>query len=237
MRHSFFCALLLLSLTACKPEAPAADSTTTSSSETTSPAAEEPAAASAEQTPTDSPALSLPFLSADEQLALQSLKQKFDEGIRPGFEQRPLSYAYAQHALRLSLDLLNEETFAQVFPYNGDFTLEQNKEQAQQLSFLSYYCGFQMPDGQSVINYFCLKSSSAFMDYLAELGRSNEIIDRAQNGYRTQKQFDPTIRQMVLLEADEGLDFENPGHQLFYFIYHSMINEEYQANLKAQRQM
>ena len=230
MRHSFFFALLLLSLAACNPEAPATDSTTSSSSETTPPVAEEQAA----KTPTDSPALSLSFLSEDEQVALQSLKQKFDAGIRPGFEQRPLSYAYEQHALRLSLDLLNEETSAQVFPYNGAFTLEQNKEQAQQLSFLSYYCGFQLSDGQSIVNYFCLKSSSDFMDYLAELGRTNEIINRVQEGYRSKKQFDPAIRQMVLLEASEGLDFENPGHQLFYFMYHSMINEEYQANLKAQ---
>ncbi|MEL7006050.1 MAG: hypothetical protein AAFN93_25475 [Bacteroidota bacterium] len=83
------------------------------------------------------------------------MKETFDQSIRQGFGQRPLSYVYEQHAIHLRIDALNKELGQQFFSNNRAFSLEEHDALAQQLSLLSDKCGYKFSDDK-IINYYCL---------------------------------------------------------------------------------
>lgn len=64
------------------------------------------------------------------------------------------------------------------------------------------------------------------MNYLSALGENTTLINTVHNLYAQHKTFTPQSHQAVFIEAASALDFTSPSHQLFYFLYHTLANEE-----------
>jgi len=178
--------------------------------------------------PSPNTATSIPVsssMSDNSRSALLELKEQFDAQLRKGFGDRSMAYVYEQHALRMKLDLLNNEPYDYLFPYNGKFSLADHLELVEEMPFLTYKCGFQKEDGE-VIHYYCLGLEGGFIDHLTEVGENNELIKRFAARYQEVKTIDPQAKQDMVLNAQEELSFEELDHQLYYFLFHVCVNEE-----------
>lgn len=158
---------------------------------------------------------------------LFKLKERFDKELSKGISDRPLSYIYEQHALRIRLDILNEEPYVHIYPYNERSSLSDQKKIIDQITFLTDKCGFLNEKTGEKINYYCFSiEEGGYFDYLSKINPPNELIDSFREGYLKEKSINPNIRNLVLMQALDVLDFENIDHQIFYFLFHLSIQEE-----------
>lgn len=169
------------------------------------------------------------YFDAEVVTALMELKEDFDAKFREGYNDRPLSYVYEQHALRMKLDFLNDETFRYVFPYNGKYRLEDFSTQVAQVPFFTNKCGFQLQDSGEIINYTCLNTNEIFFTYLKTIAQENRLIESFADTYPADKTITPNTKRNMLLEASEAFDFNDIDQQVFYFIFHAIVNEEFVA--------
>ncbi len=160
--------------------------------------------------------------------ATLEIKAKFDAGLRK-YEsaERELSTLYEQNSRRLRSHLLAQETFRQVFPFDGEMTLEGVSDLVEQLPYCTKKCGFQTETG--TVNYYCPSTDAGFFSYLASISPSSPIITAFHDSYLEKRMIAPEIRQQMLLSGLEELDFTNPDHQLFYALFQLWINEEMRA--------
>lgn len=172
------------------------------------------------------------FFTPAEQQAILRFKTAFDDGLQNrGGAKRELPYLYEQHARRLRMDYLAQESFSGVFPFNGQLILEQRPELVEGIPFFTHACGFQA-EGEKIVNYYCPALDTAFFNYLDALSPENELIREFAVTYREHKTIVPGTRRKMLLEALEIFNFQNPDHQLFYALFHCWVNEEMQARIR-----
>lgn len=176
-------------------------------------------------------------LEEETMLALNTIKAAFDEGISQGFGDRSPAYIYEQHAIRMRMDYFDDDPYTSVFPYNGDFDLSNLTETVNKLPFMTNKCGFQNPATKEIINYYCFNTNPTFMQYLAAVGETSGMIKRFQERYQQTKTIDADMRQAMLTQSIEEVDFSNPDHQYFYMLFHIVANEERLALEKLQNQL
>ncbi|MEM1216247.1 MAG: hypothetical protein AAGJ82_11205 [Bacteroidota bacterium] len=163
-----------------------------------------------------------------------ALKTAFDEELRKGYNDRSIAYVYEQHALRMKLDFLNNEPFQHILPYNGKYRLSSYSEEIAALPFMTKKCGFQKEETKEIVNYWCFNTNEAFFEYLARLGAQTALIERFRSDYLEYKTITQDIRQEMLLTEEETFDFNNLDQQIFYFLFHATVNEEYWAMKEVQ---
>lgn len=188
-----------------------------------------------DQTKKEATALFSSYYEGDELAAILKLKHIFEQGLTANPGQRPAAFDYEQHALRMRLDFLNQETFEFFYPYNGDFRLSTYPDQVEQLSFLTNKCGFQVIETEEIIHHLCFNTDKRFFDYLEQLGKENAVIASFRDNYLNNKVIVQEDRKSMILNSVEELDWENPDHQLFYFLFHALVNEEHHTSKEAHR--
>lgn len=177
------------------------------------------------------------FLSAETINALNEIKAVFDQGISKGFGDRPPAYVYEQHALRMRMDYFDDDPYTSVFPYNGEFDLSGLTEAVSKLPFITKKCGFQDPTTKEIINYFCFNTNPDYMSYLAAVGENSDLIKGFQYHYQEVKTIDQTLRQNMLTQSVEQIDFASLDQQYFYMMFHIIANEERLALDQLQAQL
>lgn len=150
-------------------------------------------------------------------------------------EKRTVAYAYEQHAIRMRLDYFDKSPVTNLYPFNGKFDFSQVEAAVKTLPFVSNKCGFVVGDKEEVLNYYCPALHAPFFDYLAVLGDSSQLIADFASDYQKAKTITPGIKQQMLLGNDEGIDFDNWDHQLFYLLFHYWVNEELMAYAKVSK--
>ena len=176
------------------------------------------------------------FFSAEAINALNEIKAVFDQRISKGYGDRPPAYVYEQHALRMRMDYFDNDPYTSVFPYNGEFDLSDLREAVKKLPFVTQKCGFQNPATKEVVNYYCFNTNPEFMQYLTKVGENSGLIKGFQQRYQDVKSIDPAMREAMLTQSVEEIDFANLDQQYFYMMFHILVNEERLAleKLKAQ---
>lgn len=193
--------------------------------------------------PTSSSAVEGSTLLADQFLgteaidALNEIKAVFDQGISKGYGDRPPAYVYEQHALRMRMDYFDNDPYTSVFPYNGEFDLSSFTEAVNKLPFISNKCGFQDPTTKEVINYYCFNTDPDYMRYLAAVGENSALVKGFQQHYQETKSITSNMREAMLTQSVEEIDFSSLDHQYFYMMFHILVNEERLALDKLQAQM
>lgn len=176
------------------------------------------------------------YFSATEMNAIIKIKNHFEEGLRQSFEKRTIGYAYTQNALRMRLNLIEEDNSEMPFPFNGDFSLLEFSEDVEKLPFFSKKCGFLAKISDEQVNYYCLAINENYFNYLAVVSDGNGLIDGFVNMYKDKKSITPEYRQEFLMNGMEKLDLNNWDHQFFYMLQQCWRNEELIAYFKAEAQ-
>ena len=169
------------------------------------------------------------FLSPNDVSALHAIKKAFDVGLSSGNNNPDLGDIYHQHAIRMKLNFLNQEPYNTLYPYNNTFDLSEVGEAAAQTQVFSHKCGFLNQQTKETFHHYCLDVASPYFDYLAHLATDNTFIDHFQKRYREVKTIGQEAKQAMLLNGDESLDFSLPAHQMFYMLFHIVVNEERMA--------
>ena len=165
------------------------------------------------------------YFSSQETAAILGIKEVFDKGLKGKSKDRTVSYYYEDHAQRMRMDYFNKFPYTLNYPYNDKFDLRNVTGEVPQLSFLTKKCGFQNKD-QEVVNYYCFKKESRFMEFLQLLGKDNTFIASLHEDYVNQMHITQQIKQHLLMNSQEGLDFQQIEHQVIYMFYQILINEE-----------
>lgn len=173
------------------------------------------------------------FFSATEMKALNTIKNRFEKGLRIGYKQRTVGYAYVQHATRIRLDVLEQSAGKRPYPFDQGFSFAEVEESVKKLPFISHKCGYMRDGTDEVVNYYCLGLDENYFSYLAALPDSSKLIKTFADTYQKQKTITPEIRQAMILESLESLDMDNWDHQLFYLFYQCWLNEELIAYRKV----
>lgn len=166
------------------------------------------------------------FFDSQETAAITRIKQVFDEGLKGSSKKRDLPYIYKDHAQRMRMDYFNKYPYTLNYPYNDKFDLSVVQEEIPSLSFLTKKCGFQKPDIGSTIHYYCLKKEGTFIKFLEDLGKENTLIANLHKDYTSKKHISKEVKQMLVVNSYDELDFQKPEHQLVYMLYQILINEE-----------
>lgn len=156
---------------------------------------------------------------------LLDLIQRFDTKLCEGTKDRSVDECYEFHAVSMKDDLFQNRSYEASFPYNGAFTIDQDSSM-QALSFMTKNCGFQKQESKDIVNYYCFMSESKLMDFLIDIQGGSPLIAAFCKEYQEQKIISPDIRRGMVMESNEHLDFKNPGHRLFYMLFHILTNEE-----------
>ena len=173
------------------------------------------------------------YISLDELKHLMAIKAVFDSSLCFQGTIENLEDCYLSHAQSYSYDMVKQiEQLNQNYPYNTAFELNKVKVHADGLNFLSKNCGFQNEKTGEIVNFYCLKNKSSFIDYLTELGEDNALIQIYQENYTKNKVVSNDIKKRIGATGQFELDFERLDHQIFYLFYHLMINEEVKARQK-----
>ena len=165
------------------------------------------------------------YFSPPETAAILDIKEVFDKGLKENSKDRAISYYYEDHAQRMRLDYFNKFPYTLNYPYNDKFDLRDVATEVPQLSFLTNKCGFQNGD-QEVVNYYCFKKEGRFMEFLQQLGKETPFIAVLHEDYIKQMTITQQIRQHLILDSQERLDFQQVEHQVVYMFYQILINEE-----------
>ncbi|MEM6878442.1 MAG: hypothetical protein AAF544_07785 [Bacteroidota bacterium] len=174
------------------------------------------------------------YFNDDVVAASHQIKDAFESGIRLRSEaDSSLSYLYRQHARRLRTHFFDNDPIVGVFPFNGEWTLTQRADVVAELPFMSNLCGFQKASGETV-NYFCPSLDESYFAYLEEVGEGYAIISEFASDYQETKQIAPAVRQKMIMQSIEDLDFSNYDHQFFYSLFHLWAAEEMRAYIEVQ---
>ena len=178
-----------------------------------------------QQASNDSDNLASTFFDAATFQQIKAIKQLFDEGLLEGYNNRSESYVYEQHALRMRLDLINNESYLAAYPYNGKFDLSGKEDLVSGLPFLTKNCGFQNEKTNVIEHYYCLGLEGRYFDYLEQL-LPNTLIANFVEQYKKIKTINADMKYNIVMHSLEELDFNNLDHQLFYMLFHICVNEE-----------
>lgn len=167
-------------------------------------------------------------LTAEEINALQSLVNQFELGLLEEYKTKDLTQAYQFLALGFRKEILDEGRPTGLYPFKGGFNFSIFQDKAAQLSFLTDACGFQKTN-QEVINYFCLKAESNFIDFYQNASTPNLFITNFLGSYQAAKQITPDMRRNLLMEPYDQIDFTNPTEKSFYVLCLLLVQAEIQA--------
>lgn len=172
----------------------------------------------------DSNDLIAQYFTPSEIETIRQIKEVYDNGLR-GQSEKAIASLYAEHALRMRLDLFNNYPYTLNYPYNGKFDLSMAVIDMDKLSFLSYSCGF-MDKNDKKINHYCFKDDSNFMRFMESLGKDNALIAMLYEDYLSKKTISPAAKQGLVMGSEEKLNFDKQEHQLVYMFYQILVNEE-----------
>jgi len=157
---------------------------------------------------------------------LNKIKEEYETGIKDGFSFPILGEAYKYNSSMFRTDILNDIPYTLTFPYNGKFDLTKHEERVKSMGFFSKKCGFGDKQTDEIIHYWCLSLDETFFSYLDELGKDNEFIKNFAEGYQRSKGITNEMKQRLIWLDEMTIDFNNYDHQVFYMLFHVLINEE-----------
>jgi len=70
------------------------------------------------------------------------------------------------------------------------------------------------------------------MNLMQSLGKDNSLIAGLHTDYMQQKSISPTVKEQLLMNSKESLNFDKAEHQLIYMFYQILTNEERLATNK-----
>lgn len=178
---------------------------------------------------------SIEFFNPVEYTIITQVKEKFERDIASGSQYTGLNQLYTLHAQRMRMDILEQFPFTQNPPYSHDIEYL-SLLNSQELSFVTNACGFVVNDDTRV-NYPCFTKKNSFFDFLSEGVEQVSIISNFIEEYNEVGTITPAIRQQVLMDAVEELNFEKTQHQLFYAFFHILTLEEWRANKSVAARM
>ncbi len=197
------------------------------------------ATASATTTPTINKKQLGKFFAPQEATSMNRVKQVFDEGLKGVSKNRTLPELYRDHAQRMRMDYFNKYPYTLNYPYNDKFDLSLVQAEIPNLSFLNKKCGFQIGDPSAPTNiyHYCLSNKGSFIDFMEDLSKENTLIANLHKDYISKKTISPEVKQLLVINSLDDLDFDKPEHQVVYMFYQILINEERLASnqLKAYR--
>jgi len=162
-----------------------------------------------------------------EQAALLKLKQRFEAGMCKEQKTDKLKACYAGHARMIRSDFFQKIPITMSYPYKTDFQLDETETKSVLSTVWTNKCGYQTDEG--IMNYFCLDAAAKVMDYYKEVAQESDFIGGFTESYIKNKVLSQELTTSLLMTSEEGLDFGNFDHQLFYMILHLTWNEENKA--------
>ena len=161
---------------------------------------------------------------------LVQLKSAWEGGLRSssGSPNRSTHELYTMHAHGMKWDLLNKIPLSESYPYKSDFEISKIKIDLNPTDALVNNCGYEIGQGDSLrsYKYYCLNYNSAYFESLEQVASQSQLIGSYISTYKQTKSITPELIQMIALEAEDQLDFNNKDHQMFYALHHIVFNEE-----------
>lgn len=167
------------------------------------------------------------WLADQEVSTLIDLKKNFDRGLMLNQGSADIARVYQFHAHGTRMEMMDQTTLAHYFPYNGEFDQNEFRNRASQLDFLNKNCGFQIKTNKEELltfNHYCFnKDNQLFELYKAE---GSAFLNRIINEYQEAKAITPAMKQQFYFNAMDDLDMTRLEHQIFYMLFHVLVNEE-----------
>ena len=155
------------------------------------------------------------------------LKQRFEAGMCKEQKTDKLKACYAGHAKMIRSDFFQKIPITMSYPYKTDFQLGETETKSVLSAVWTNKCGYQTDEG--IMNYFCLYAAAKVMDYYKEVAQESDFIGGFTESYIKNKALSQDLTTSLLVTSEEGLDFGNFDHQLFYMTLHLTWNEENKA--------
>lgn len=135
-----------------------------------------------------------------------------------------------EHATFLRNDFIQKMPISLNVPYKEPVDWDAYKEIAGFYELWSDKCGFSNEKTGLVINYHCPNIKSVAGSWMDSLSRQEGIVKSFYEPYKISQDFDPNYQSSFLLSAESALDFSNPDHRAFYWIYHMSLAEIMRAS-------
>ena len=156
--------------------------------------------------------------------SMAELKTKFEEGLGAKAGSN-LDQLYRLHANRLRTDIVNQTPFTINYPYDKS-ELFIDSIALEKLPFLTNACGFMIGDNVEV-HYACFTQRNDFFKYLLSETNFNDVIRDFVIEYNKVGTITPMMQRNVVLDNPDKLDFKRFPDQLFYAMFHILLNEEH----------
>ena len=177
------------------------------------------------------------YFSKETITAVQDLKKRFEEGLAGGSSYTNIGQLYKLHAQRMRIDMLEKFPFVKNYPYNQEKKIIQS-EDIIKLPFLTDACGYLINDTEKV-NFPCFTKDNSLFTYLQSASRANALIKGIIAEYQSALGMTPSIQQSLLMDSIDQLNFDRYADQLFYALFHIVLNEEWviSQGLKAKSEL
>ena len=144
-----------------------------------------------------------------------------------------LTECYKMNALSIKTDFLGKLPITLNFPYKDTIPWHKFSTAKNFEGLWSNKCGFVDKKTGTILKYHCPNlnaEAGTLLDDLASKG--NALINAFNIEYKKTQDFSQSMQSTMILEADNGLDFENTDHRTFYWLYHMSLSELRQADTK-----
>ena len=165
-----------------------------------------------------------PLFSDSSIAAISQLKHEFQKGLAGRSDYTNVGQLYKLHAQRMRIDMLERFPFTKNYPYNQKKQFI-SSEMLADLPFLTDACGYLINDTEQV-NFPCFTKENKMFEYLKSNSDSN-LITQTITDYKTALGMTPTIQQNLLMNSIDELNFDREADQLFYALFHIVLNEEW----------
>ena len=167
----------------------------------------------------------LASLFSDNSLAaINQLKHEFQKGLAGGSEYAHVGQLYKLHAQRMRIDKLEQFPFTKNYPYNLNKQFI-SAEMLADLPFLTDACGYLINDTETV-HFPCFTKENKMFEYLISDSDSN-LITQTISDYKAALGMTPEIQHNLLMNSIDELNFDGEADQLFYALFHIVLNEEW----------
>lgn len=219
--HAFILLLLSVLLFRCTTDQPETTSSVVTAEDIVNSEAKETSSLLAKVLPS--------YLDQDATNYLLRLHAAFTKGVQTGLKNRSDAFAYEQNQLKIRQQVFDQQTINHLFPFSEGQLRLGNIGETSELALFSDQCSFASDSTDLVVRYTCLSKDESFLSYLNEQAASSSIITGFVESYRASGMITDGIKQSLILSKAEGIDFNNPHHQLFYALFQLLLVEEMEA--------
>jgi len=156
--------------------------------------------------------------------AIIQLKHQFEKGLAGGSDYTNVGQLYKLHAQRMRIDKLEHFPFTKNYPYNQKKRFI-SSHMLMELPFLTDACGYLINDTEK-LSFPCFTKENKMFEYLKSDSDSN-LITQTITDYKAALGMTHTIQHNLLMNSIDELNFDRHADQLFYALFHIVLNEEW----------